>query len=96
MSTLADPYDPDAMPPDLRQAHSALDRAVDGLYRRARFASEPGARGAALWAVRAVASTTRGGSGGEAEEKAGEEAIKLSELAGVPSSLQFEEFLVGF
>ena len=50
MSTLADPYDPDAMPPDLRQAHSALDRAVDGLYRRARFASEPGARGAALWA----------------------------------------------
>ena len=28
------------MPPDLRRAHSALDRAVDGLYRRARFASE--------------------------------------------------------
>lgn len=28
------------MPPDLRRAHSALDRAVDSLYRRARFASE--------------------------------------------------------
>ena len=40
MSTLADLYDPDAMPPDLRRAHSALDRAVDGLYRRSRFASE--------------------------------------------------------
>ena len=39
-ATLADLYDPDAMPPDLRRAHLALDRAVDGLYRRARFASE--------------------------------------------------------
>ena len=39
-ATLADLYDPDAMPPDLRRAHSALDRAVDRLYRRARFASE--------------------------------------------------------
>ena len=39
-ATLADLYDPDAMPPDLRRAHSTLDRAVDGLYRRARFASE--------------------------------------------------------
>ena len=39
-ATLADLYDPDAMPPDLRRAHSALDRAVDGLYRRAHFASE--------------------------------------------------------
>ena len=39
-ATLADLYDPDSMPPDLRRAHSALDRAVDRLYRRARFASE--------------------------------------------------------
>ena len=39
-ATLADLYDPDAMPPDLRRAHSALDRAVDSLYRRVRFASE--------------------------------------------------------
>ena len=39
-ATLADLYDPNAMPPDLRRAHSALDRAVDSLYRRARFASE--------------------------------------------------------
>ncbi len=28
------------MPPDLRKAHQALDRAVDKLYRRTGFASE--------------------------------------------------------
>ena len=39
-STLADLYDPDLMPPDLRRAHQALDRAVDALYRRTGFASE--------------------------------------------------------
>ena len=39
-ATLADLYDPDLMPPNLRRAHHALDRAVDRLYRRARFTSE--------------------------------------------------------
>ena len=39
-ATLADLYDPDLMPPNLRKAHRALDRAVDGLYRRKRFTSE--------------------------------------------------------
>ena len=39
-SSLADLYDPDTMPPALRRAHDALDRAVDRLYRRAPFASE--------------------------------------------------------
>lgn len=39
-ATLADLYDPDLMPPDLRKAHQALDRAVDRLYRRSGFASE--------------------------------------------------------
>ena len=39
-ATLADLYDPDLMPPNLRRAHSALDRAVDRLYRRNGFASE--------------------------------------------------------
>ena len=39
-STLANLYDPDQMPPDLRKAHQALDRAVDRLYRTARFTSE--------------------------------------------------------
>ena len=39
-ATLADLYDPDLMPPDLRRAHQALDRAVDRLYRRGGFASE--------------------------------------------------------
>ena len=39
-ATLADLYDPDLMPPNLRRAHRALDRAVDRLYRRQRFTSE--------------------------------------------------------
>ena len=39
-ATLADLYDPDVMPPNLRKAHQALDRAVDRLYRRGGFASE--------------------------------------------------------
>ena len=39
-ATLADLYDPDLMPPNLRRAHQALDRAVDRLYRPAGFASE--------------------------------------------------------
>ena len=39
-ATLADLYDPDLMPPALRRAHQALDRAVDRLYRRTPFASE--------------------------------------------------------
>ena len=39
-ATLADIYDPDLMPPDLRRAHQAIDRAVDRLYRAKGFASE--------------------------------------------------------
>ena len=39
-ATLANLYDPDLMPPNLRRAHQALDRAVDRLYRRTRFTSE--------------------------------------------------------
>ena len=39
-ATLADLYDPDLMPPNLRRTHHALDRAVDRLYRRKRFTSE--------------------------------------------------------
>lgn len=33
-ATLADLFDPLTMPPDLRRAHAALDKAVDRLYRR--------------------------------------------------------------
>lgn len=33
-------YDPDLMPPNLRAAHTALNRAVDRLYRPAGFASD--------------------------------------------------------
>jgi len=39
-ATLADLYDPDVMPPDLRKAHRNLDEAVDRLYRAAPFASD--------------------------------------------------------
>ncbi len=39
-ATLADLYDPDLMPTDLRKAHQALDRAVDKLYRKSGFASD--------------------------------------------------------
>ncbi|MDE0354904.1 MAG: class I SAM-dependent DNA methyltransferase [Deltaproteobacteria bacterium] len=39
-ATLADLYDPNLMPPNLRRAHQALDRAVDQLYRRSGFTSE--------------------------------------------------------
>ena len=39
-ATLADLYDPDLMPTNLRRTHQVLDRAVDRLYRRIGFASE--------------------------------------------------------
>ncbi len=39
-ATLADLYDPDLMPPNLRRAHQTLDRAIDRLYRHSGFASE--------------------------------------------------------
>ena len=39
-STLVQLYDPDLMPKDLRDAHRALDRAVDRLYRRRAFSGD--------------------------------------------------------
>ena len=39
-STLADLYDPNAMPPALAKAHTALDRAVEKAYRNAPFTSD--------------------------------------------------------
>jgi len=39
-ATLADLYDPVAMPPDLRKAHQALDKAVDAAYGKKTFASD--------------------------------------------------------
>ncbi len=39
-TTLAELYDPDLMPTDLRRAHQAIDRAVDRLYRQRRFETE--------------------------------------------------------
>ncbi len=39
-ASLADLYDPVAMPPDLRKAHQALDKAVDTAYGKKTFASD--------------------------------------------------------
>ena len=39
-ATLADLYDPDTMPANLRKAHIANDKAVDKLYRKQPFESE--------------------------------------------------------
>lgn len=39
-STLADLYDPRSMPPDLRKAHKALDKAVEQAYRKEKFADD--------------------------------------------------------
>jgi hypothetical protein len=39
-STLADLYDPVAMPPVLAKAHAELDRAVEKCYRKEPFASD--------------------------------------------------------
>lgn len=39
-SSLADLYDPDTMPANLRRAHAALDLAVDRLYRPTPFATD--------------------------------------------------------
>jgi hypothetical protein len=39
-ASLADLYDPDLMPVNLRKAHQVLDRAVDQLYRPKPFASD--------------------------------------------------------
>jgi len=39
-ASLADLYDPIAMPPDLRRAHQALDRAVDAAYGKKGFSTD--------------------------------------------------------
>lgn len=39
-ASLADLYDPDTMPANLRRAHAALDAAVDRLYRAKPFDSD--------------------------------------------------------
>ena len=39
-ATLAELYDPDLMPTNLKRAHRELDRAVDRLYKRGGFSSE--------------------------------------------------------
>jgi len=39
-ATLADLYDPDLMPGNLRKAHQNLDKAVDRLYRKSGFTSD--------------------------------------------------------
>jgi hypothetical protein len=38
--TLADMYDPDKMPDDLRLAHQRLDEEIDNIYRKKPFDSD--------------------------------------------------------
>ena len=40
LGTLADLYDPNAMPPELHHAHAELDRAVEKCYRSEKFNSD--------------------------------------------------------
>ena len=39
-SSLADLYDPNTMPPNLRKAHDELDKAVEQCYRKESFKSD--------------------------------------------------------
>ncbi|MBA3676931.1 MAG: hypothetical protein H0W74_05940 [Sphingosinicella sp.] len=55
-SCLADLYDPDTMPGNLRKGHAALDAAVDRLYRLAPFASDR----ASLRPLRGIGEPARG------------------------------------
>lgn len=48
-SSLADLYDPVAMPPDLRRAHQALDKAVDAAYGKKSFFTSDAERVAFLF-----------------------------------------------
>ena len=55
-SSLADLYDPLTMPPNLSKAHKSLDRAVDKLYSKSGFTSDP-ARVAHLFELYQTASS---------------------------------------
>ena len=70
-ATLAELYDPDLIPPNLRRAHQALDRAVDRLYRHRRLRLGTRARRASVHALREDPGTTGGGTEGETETAAG-------------------------
>ena len=76
-ATLADLYDPDLMPPDLRRVHQALDRAVDRLYRRTGFASER-ERVEHLFALYEKMRAPLGSAGAEKTETA-EEKVKVND-----------------
>ncbi len=70
--TLAELYDPDKMPNDLRAAHHELDLAVDGLYRKKPFESEE-ERLELLFDLYAKLVTERGDAGEPAYEEEEEE-----------------------
>ncbi len=77
-ATLADLYDPDVMPEDLRKAHRALDEAVDRLYRKAPC-ERPRKGGASL---RLVRKTHRADARRRCQTQARPEKVKAG-----PSSL---------
>ncbi len=62
-STLADLYDPDAMPADLRRAHRRLDRMVDRLYRREPFMTDMDRLEFLLACYAGMGGGRKGGSG---------------------------------
>ena len=76
-ATLADLYDPDLMPPNLRKAHQALDRAVDRLYPPERVRQRAGAGGVSAGTIREDDGAV-GGEGGEEEEAGVDRNCRLS------------------
>lgn len=56
-ASLADLYDPDNMPSDLRKAHEALDRAMDGVFSHKPFKSEEERQKALLKAYEEMTAT---------------------------------------
>ena len=71
-ATLAELYDPDLMPIELRRAHRAVDRAVDRLYRRRRFETDR-APGASARRLRTPPGAARGASRRQAQATAAKE-----------------------
>ncbi|HMK55429.1 MAG TPA: DNA methyltransferase, partial [Dissulfurispiraceae bacterium] len=71
-SSLADLYDPVAMPPDLRKAHQALDRAVDAAYGKKGFTSDARTRGIP---VRSLPEIYKSAASSRKEEKTNKEII---------------------
>ena len=76
--TLAQMYDPVAMPPQLREAHRALDKAVDRLYRKAPFPDDSARLGHLLAEYEKMAAPTVDAKHEAAQRKAEAKAKQRS------------------